>query len=97
MNPQQAPQQPIKLRPGILTSEFLGTLVSTFVGFLVLFQLIPLEQAVHFTDSLLQFLQICVQIFTLATGAYAIVKPLVTYIQGRVALKQTLLQQQLKQ
>lgn len=96
MQNTQTPQ-PQSLKPGVLTSEFLGTLVSALVGVLVIFQLIPLEQAAHFSDSLLQFLQICVQIFTLATGAYAIVKPLVTYIQGRVALKQALLQAQTKQ
>ena len=95
MQNTQTPQ-PVSLKPGILTTEFLGTLVSVLVGVLVVFRLVPMEQAVVFQNDLLQFLQICVQIFTLAVSAYAIVKPLVTYIQGRVALKQTLLQSQTK-
>lgn len=81
------------LKPGFLTSEFLGTLVSILVGTLILFKLIPIEQAQVYQNDLLQFIQLCVQIFTLATAAYAIVKPLVTYIQGRVALKAKLLEQ----
>lgn len=90
-------QQQVSIKPGLFTSEFLGTLASCFVGTLVLFQIVPMEQAQVFQNSLLQFLQLCVQIFTLATGAYAIVKPLVTYIQGRVALKTELLRQQMVQ
>ncbi len=62
------------------------------MGGAVLFQLVPAERAQEFSNELLQFLNICVQIVTLAAGAYVAVKPLLMYIQSRLALKQTQLQ-----
>lgn len=83
--------QPVTLKPGITTSEFLGVIVSMFVAGLVLFKVLPAEQAVTFSDQLLQFLNLVIQIATLAAAAYMTVRPLITYIQGRVTLKQQLL------
>lgn len=88
--------QPNQLKPGIVTSEFLGTLTSMLIGVLVLFKILPIEQAAVFSNDLLQFLNLCVQIFTLAGSAYIIIKPLVAYIQGRVVLKAQQLQQSIQ-
>ena len=77
------------IKAGFLTSEFLATIASMIIGAGVLFQLVPAERSVEFTNELLQFLNICVQIATLLSGAYVTVKPLIAYIQSRLALKQT--------
>jgi hypothetical protein len=87
-------QANVPLKPGFQTTEFLGVVVSMLVSTLVLFKLLPVEQAMTFSDQLLQFLNICVQISTLLAAAYIAVKPLIVYIAGRVQLKQTQLQLQ---
>lgn len=86
-----------QVKPGLMTSEFLGVVVSMLVSTAVLFKLVPMEQAVIFQNELLQFLNLCVQIVTLATAAYMTIKPLVAYIKARLVLKQQQLQQSLAQ
>lgn len=81
------------MKPGFATSEFLGVVVSMFVSTMVLFKLVPIEQAVTFSDSLLQFLNICVQIASLAVAGCMAVKPLLAYIEARLKLKQQVLAQ----
>lgn len=82
------------MRPGIATSEFLGVVISLLVSALVFFQLIPAEQAMKFTDSLTQFLNLVIQAISLLAAAYVAVKPLVIYIESRYKLKQQALSQQ---
>lgn len=88
-------QQGIGIKPGIATSEFWSTIVTTGIGILVMLKVLPTEQALSFQNDLLQFINLVVQLFTVATAAYVTIKPVVTYIQGRVKLKSQLLSQQL--
>lgn len=83
------------IKPGIATTEFWSTIVTTGIGILVMLKVLPTEQAISFQNDLLQFINLVVQLFTIATAAYVTIKPIVTYIEGRVALKSQLLAQQL--
>lgn len=76
-----------KIKPGILTSEFLGVVVSMLISAAIAFKVIPAEQGMIFKDDILQFLNIIIQIVTLVVSAYLTIKPLIVYMQGRVALK----------
>ena len=87
-------QSGITVKPGIATSEFWGTLITMGIGVFVFAGVLPAERAQEFTSELLQFLSLCVQIFTLVSGAYITIKPIITYIQGRVTLKNQLITQQ---
>lgn len=89
--------QPNQIKPGFATTEFWASVASMIAGIFILFKLVPIEQAQVFSNDLLQFFNICVQIVTLLGSAYIIVKPWITYIRGRVVLKTQQLQQSLNQ
>lgn len=88
-------QNGISIKPGIATTEFWSMLITSGIGVLVFTQVLPAEKAPVIQNDLLQFVSLCVQIFTLASAAYITIKPVITYIKGRVTLKSQLLAQQI--
>lgn len=84
---------PINLKPGVQTSEFLGVLIAQAIGVLVLTKVIPAEQAGTATDYLTQLFNAGLQLVTAIITFYYMIRPILTYIESRTALKTALIQQ----
>lgn len=81
-------------KPGILTTEFWGAIISMGVSVAVLFKVIPAEQAQTVTSQLNVVTNAALQVITALSALYIAVAPLIKYIESRTTLKKTFLEQQ---